>query len=81
MRTRADRRHHRARVKANFCKALKMWPWGPLDNHWLEHRLHTSDTRCVCSCVMCGNPRRKWKEKTIQEKKFEEIKIEDEIAG
>jgi hypothetical protein len=25
------------------------------------------------SCIMCGNPRKIWKEKTIQEKKFDEI--------
>jgi hypothetical protein len=26
------------------------------------------------NCIMCGNPRKVWGEKTIQEKKFEEIK-------
>jgi hypothetical protein len=25
------------------------------------------------NCVMCANPRKVWKEKTIQEKKFDEI--------
>jgi hypothetical protein len=25
-------------------------------------------------CIMCGNPRKVWGEKTIQEKKFDEIK-------
>ena len=25
-------------------------------------------------CVMCGNPRKVWKEKTIQEKRFDEVK-------
>lgn len=25
------------------------------------------------NCVLCGNPRKVWKEKTIQEKKFDEI--------
>jgi hypothetical protein len=25
----------------------------------------------VCSCHMCGNPRKHWKEKTIQEKRFD----------
>jgi len=28
------------------------------------------------NCVMCGNPRKIWKEKTIQEKKFDEIKYD-----
>ena len=25
-------------------------------------------------CIMCGNPRKVWKEKTIQEKRFDEVK-------
>jgi hypothetical protein len=37
------------------------------------------DTTKLCSCSMCGNPRRKsWKNKlTIQEKKFNEALIEN----
>ena len=27
----------------------------------------------VCSCYMCGNPRKHWNEKTIQERKVEEM--------
>jgi hypothetical protein len=29
------------------------------------------------NCVMCGNPRKIWKEKTFQEKKFDETPIEE----
>ncbi len=28
-------------------------------------------------CILCGNPRKIWKEKTIQEKKFDEIPLEE----
>jgi hypothetical protein len=28
-------------------------------------------------CIMCGNPRKIWKEKTIQEKKFDEVPLEE----
>lgn len=28
-------------------------------------------------CMLCGNPRKIWKEKTIQEKKFDEIPTEE----
>lgn len=37
-----------------------------------EHRMHkVSGTTCGDSnCVMCGNPRKFWKERTMQEKKF-----------
>jgi len=41
--------------------------------HW-GHRL--KDTSKMCSCAMCGNPRRKFKEKTIQEKKHLQSDIE-----
>ena len=31
----------------------------------------------IPNCVMCGNPRKIFKEKTIQEKKFDEVPLED----
>jgi hypothetical protein len=31
----------------------------------------------IPNCVMCGNPRKIWKEKSIQEKKFDEIPLEE----
>lgn len=39
-----------------------------------EHRLHKlSGTTCGDSnCVMCGNPRKFFKEKTVQEKSFKQ---------
>jgi hypothetical protein len=27
-------------------------------------------------CIMCGNPRKIWKEETIQEKRFKQIEVE-----
>jgi hypothetical protein len=27
-------------------------------------------------CIMCGNPRKVWKEETIQEKRFKQIEVE-----
>lgn len=37
-----------------------------------EHRYakHSATTCGDSNCVMCGNPRKFWKERTIQEKKF-----------
>ena len=46
-------------------KARKIYPHdinGKMANH-----LH------VCSCYMCGNPRKHWKSKTLQELKADEI--------
>lgn len=30
-------------------------------------------------CIMCGNPRKIWKEETIQEKRFKQIPIDMEL--
>jgi hypothetical protein len=35
-----------------------------------------SHTPAVCSCWMCGNPRKYFKEVTIQEKKFKDVEAE-----
>jgi hypothetical protein len=61
--SRAERRHHLARMKAKAKKAGKLWNWKnpeKLANHL-----------AVCSCPMCGNPRKWFHEKTWQEKKFD----------
>lgn len=36
-------------------------------NHW--SRRHRNTTK-ICSCSMCGNPRKFFKERSIQEKKY-----------
>lgn len=45
-----------------------------------EHRLHKlSGTTCGDSnCAMCGNPRKFFKDPTIQEKSFDQVKLHDE---
>jgi len=42
-----------------------------------EHRLakHSATTCGDPNCYMCGNPRKFFKEKTIQEKRFEQEKL------
>jgi hypothetical protein len=35
-----------------------------------------AETRKPCSCYACGNPRKHWKQKTMQEKRFDEYEIE-----
>lgn len=32
----------------------------------------------ITNCVMCGNPRKVWGEKTIQERKFEQKEFNDD---
>lgn len=51
-RTRAERRHHVRRVKAN---RSKYWTWEPKDKKALGM---LSRTPCICSCWMCGHQRK-----------------------
>ena len=71
MRTRAERRANNERVKQKFLKGLLNWGWG-FDNEWCHTYATTNyNTRKPCSCWMCGNPRKLWKQKTMQERKFD----------
>lgn len=47
------------------------------------HRYHkVSGTTCGnANCVMCGNPRKFFGEKTIQEKRFVQRELHDESCG
>jgi hypothetical protein len=38
-----------------------------------RHSRKLGDTTKPCSCPMCGNPRRHFKDITIQEKKFKDV--------
>ena len=64
---RAVRRHHRERLIKN---RKNYWGYG---NGWLEKEMPTENyntlvnTPCVCSCWMCGNPRRRHKQITKAE--------------
>jgi hypothetical protein len=52
-------------------------------HHWGRDLLHeegrikgkTINTPTPCSCAMCGNPRKFFNEKTIQERRFEQEKL------
>jgi len=44
----------------------------PHRNH-KKHILNCGDSRCY----MCGNPRKFFKEKTIQERKFEQLRVNE----
>lgn len=76
--SRADRRHHHQRmidrVKAFFWMKPKYYHG--TEEARQKHILKMAETRHPCSCHMCGNPRKHWKDKTVQEKRFEEYDIE-----
>lgn len=62
---RAVRRHHVARLKA----ARRFYLWRDL-RHDAVALGRVVATPCMCSCWMCGNPRRYLGEITMQEKTF-----------
>ena len=59
---RALRRHHVARLKA-----ARRFHWGRDIRQDAKSLGKVVDTPCPCSCWMCGNPRRHFKEATLQE--------------
>lgn len=62
---RALRRHHVARLKA-----ARRFHWGRVIRHDANAVGKVVDTPCPCSCWMCGNPRRHFKEVSRQEQAF-----------
>lgn len=72
--SRAERRHNHERM----IDKVKNFYWLQSDKYWgseekrQRHIRKMAETRKPCSCHMCGNPRKHWKDKTMQEKRFEE---------
>jgi hypothetical protein len=69
-RTRAYTRHALARAKRRaYRKARAIFSLGPLAH---EYAIHNYRDRCPCSCSACGNPRRHFGERTMQERRAEQ---------
>lgn len=63
---RAQRRAHRERLKR---KRKNYWALGfdlPVNQKFLAKMVNTPKP---CSCYMCGNPRKFWKEKSLDERR------------
>ena len=76
---RALRRHHRERLKKK--RASYYWWWASSDAKRLGKVVTTP---CMCSCFMCGNPRKYYKmtgegRLTIQERKYFQESIEENM--
>jgi hypothetical protein len=70
--SRAERRHHHHRMLEKV-KDFSFYKYGIWDEEEkLRHQRKVAETRTPCSCDMCGNPRKHWKDKTMQEKRFDE---------
>lgn len=72
--TRAERRHHHQRMldRVKSFHWLKKKFWNGTDEERELHLKKIAETRHPCSCHTCGNPRKYWKDKTMQEHRFEE---------
>ncbi|MFZ6642382.1 hypothetical protein ACO0LL_21845 [Undibacterium sp. TC4M20W] len=67
--SRALRRHHAARLKKKRQYYFYSWK-EKLSALRLGMVLHTPTT---CSCYMCGNPRKYFKERTMQERRWMQV--------
>lgn len=63
---RAERRHHEQRIKQRFYRKQRLHPYWATTPKSAGIYAHHG---CTCSCMMCGNPRRRLGEKTMQERK------------
>lgn len=68
MRGLAYRRNQKKKSKCKAKKIAKEWRVNPSP----KRIGMISSTPKSCSCHMCGNPRKHWKQKTIQEIKADE---------
>lgn len=67
---RAERRLAAKRMKLKAKAKLKAW--GIKDEKLTDRMIGKhADNMAICSCTMCGNPRRIWGKKTIQELRSE----------
>lgn len=72
--SRAHRRHHRARLIEKRVKQRPSWFENMHEQPDGERRLaraqgRLADTSTLCSCVMCGNPRRYFNHRTRAEER------------
>jgi len=71
MRDTPFRMHQRERMRQKLSKRLQ-WVFGARPDMLEREVSRELNHGKRCSCSMCGNPRKWYKEKTIQEKKADE---------
>jgi len=70
MKTRAIRRHHEERIKNRVEKY-----YGGVFQKDAREIGKMAHARTPCSCFMCGNPRKWFKQMTLRERRAPEIKV------
>ena len=87
MRGRAFRRAAHAKAIAKTRKHIwSIWDWIEYDKKhgtdvYEQSVRRRAENRKICSCYMCGNPRRYYGQRTVKENQFlaEPIEIEEEF--
>lgn len=72
---RSERRHQARRVKARFYRKQRV------HECWLTNERNAglyANHGKVCSCFMCGNPRKYWGDPTMQEKRANQARADRE---
>ena len=71
---RAIRRHHRQRLLNKWIRRIyieiKQTKIGRETESIEQRARYLVQTPCPCSCAMCGNPRKHFGERTIQERRL-----------
>lgn len=78
MRSRSERRHHHQRMLNRVKNFDWVKRWFGTGESREEHVKRMAENRHPCSCHMCGNPRKHFKQKTIQEKRMDEYALGEE---
>lgn len=73
--SRATRIHHQKRIKQKVAKRLRC-RGSSVDDRRVGIE---ANTRTICSCHMCGNPRKYYGYRTIQEELFDIIEKEQDL--
>jgi hypothetical protein len=78
--SRSERRHHHNRMldKVKNFWWLKSKFWHGTEEERDLHLKKVAENRQKCSCHVCGNPRKYWKEETMQEKRIKEYERYEE---
>lgn len=62
----------KARNRKRWEKKADAMYWANVEKAKKKYIQRASNHGKLCSCWMCGNPRKYWKQKTIQELRFEQ---------
>jgi len=69
--SRAERRHQKFRIRERARRIMRLWGTANFDNV-----VRCAENLCTCSGYCCGNPRKWFGEKTLQEKRADESMVE-----